>query len=402
MTPKANPPSPSGSPLRAVGWGAYLACSWTWCIGMFLPILLIRDFGVLGWIVFAVPNVVGAAAMGWVAPSGRDLRGWIDRHRVAIRWFSRVTIGFHLYWTGMLSVGVLPPWSLGLGALLAIVFVFLMAKFPKRTPALSIVVWLVSLALAVWYAIAAQPLDFTPLTANANPMEIMALAPVVVFGFLFCPYLDASFIRARAETNARDAKIAFGVGFGLLFLAMIAFTPVYGAVWSEPGRMLPALIIALVPAHLAMQAAFTTAAHATTIPSKAKGKPAGGLGLDPTTASLALIVTGLGVFAPVLSQYTIPQIGMSAPEIGYRVFMAFYGLVFPAYVWICMIGRDGRMGSGTPTPRAVRVLLGAILLALPFYAIGFIGLIEWWLVPGLAIVLLARLMVTKGPKVAPA
>lgn len=49
-----------------LGWAAYLACSWTWCIGMFLPVLLVRDYGVWGFVVFAVPNVVGAGAMGWV------------------------------------------------------------------------------------------------------------------------------------------------------------------------------------------------------------------------------------------------------------------------------------------------------------------------------------------------
>ena len=31
---------------------------------MFLPILLIRDFGPAAWFVFAIPNVVGAAVMG--------------------------------------------------------------------------------------------------------------------------------------------------------------------------------------------------------------------------------------------------------------------------------------------------------------------------------------------------
>src|ERR1051325_4731620 len=48
------------------GWAIYLGMSWTWCIGMFLPVLLVRDYGVWASVVFAVPNVLGAAAMGWV------------------------------------------------------------------------------------------------------------------------------------------------------------------------------------------------------------------------------------------------------------------------------------------------------------------------------------------------
>src|SRR5690242_7362807 len=56
--------------LRVLGWGAYLACSWTWCISMFLPVLLVRDYGVWGFVVFAVPNVIGAGAMGWVLRNG--------------------------------------------------------------------------------------------------------------------------------------------------------------------------------------------------------------------------------------------------------------------------------------------------------------------------------------------
>ncbi len=46
-------------------WRFYVATSWTWVIGMMLPVLLIRDFGPMGWLVFAVPNVIGAASLGW-------------------------------------------------------------------------------------------------------------------------------------------------------------------------------------------------------------------------------------------------------------------------------------------------------------------------------------------------
>jgi hypothetical protein len=68
--------------------------------------------------------------------------------------------------------------------------------------------------------------------------------------------------------------------------------------------------------------------------------------------------------------------------------MAFYGLVFPAYAWLCMIPtRDGHAG-----PRRDKLItcVIAIALASPLYWLGFIERQTWWLAPGVAIVLIAR------------
>src|SRR5438045_4364218 len=77
-------------------WAIYLAMSWTWCIGMFLPVLLVRDYGVWGWIVFAVPNVVGAAAVGWLYRC-RHGHPVTQAHARAISLFSLLTAGFQIY-----------------------------------------------------------------------------------------------------------------------------------------------------------------------------------------------------------------------------------------------------------------------------------------------------------------
>ena len=45
--------------VKSFLWAFFLACSWTWCVGMFLPVLLVRNWGIWGWVVFAVPNVIG-------------------------------------------------------------------------------------------------------------------------------------------------------------------------------------------------------------------------------------------------------------------------------------------------------------------------------------------------------
>src|SRR5580692_678947 len=86
----------------ALGWAAFVACSWTWCIGMYLPVLLIRDFGPAGWFVFAIPNVIGAAAMGWVL-NRPDAAANLSRHHwhAAVA-FSVVTILFHAFFVGWL------------------------------------------------------------------------------------------------------------------------------------------------------------------------------------------------------------------------------------------------------------------------------------------------------------
>src|SRR4051794_1421809 len=85
------------------GWfgsSFYLASSWTWCIGMFLPVLLVRDYGFWGFVIFAVPNILGAAAMGWVIKDAQTSRAILTNHAMALRWFSAVTIAFHGFFVG--------------------------------------------------------------------------------------------------------------------------------------------------------------------------------------------------------------------------------------------------------------------------------------------------------------
>ncbi|HTL30770.1 MAG TPA: hypothetical protein VL282_16180, partial [Tepidisphaeraceae bacterium] len=48
-----NDSSIESAPIPWIGWAIYLGMSWTWCIGMFLPVLLVRDYGFWGWLVFA-------------------------------------------------------------------------------------------------------------------------------------------------------------------------------------------------------------------------------------------------------------------------------------------------------------------------------------------------------------
>ncbi|MFN9077715.1 MAG: hypothetical protein ACK5WX_09870, partial [bacterium] len=52
--------------VQTVLSGLALATSWTWCIGMFAPIVIGQMFGWPGILAFAVPNILGCALFGYV------------------------------------------------------------------------------------------------------------------------------------------------------------------------------------------------------------------------------------------------------------------------------------------------------------------------------------------------
>ena len=70
---------------------------------MFLPVLLVRDFGVWGFVTFALPNCLGAAAMGWVLKSPGASAELVNRHAGAMRLFSVVTVLFHVFFLAWLA-----------------------------------------------------------------------------------------------------------------------------------------------------------------------------------------------------------------------------------------------------------------------------------------------------------
>ena len=72
----------------------FVACSWTWCIGMYLPVLLIRDFGWWSFAAFAIPNCLGAAGFGWAVLTEARSRSLMLMHAPAIRAFALVTVAF--------------------------------------------------------------------------------------------------------------------------------------------------------------------------------------------------------------------------------------------------------------------------------------------------------------------
>jgi hypothetical protein len=377
---------------HVAAWAAFLACSWTWCIGMFLPVLLWRDYGPWSFVAFALPNVVGAAAMGWVLREPGASERLISRHRGMCEAFSIVTRAFQFFFLVWLitslesrTVAVLTIAAMALGALLG------MRTYSgtRRVLVGSLVAFGGSVALLLAAAVRGGlrwPSEV--ISASEGSSGLVWLAPVCVFGFVFCPYLDLSFHHARQRSPGQPGSLAFALGFGVMFLALILGTLFYAWMFLDAAGLfasgaLRTAVAALVCAHIGLQLGFTIEVHKAEV--RLGGSSAS------VTESEGWAWGGIGMAAGTAAAFLPSFAGLSAGEAIYRGFMAFYGLVFPAYVWLCVIPtRDGHSG-----PSRQKLLTWAVTLALagPMFWMGFIQRQNWWLGPGLVVVLVSRLAV---------
>jgi putative flippase GtrA len=381
---------------RAVGWGAFLACSWTWCIGMFLPILFVRDYGIWGFVIFATPNVIGAAAMGWVLRRPGAAQSLLETHAGATLWFSRITIAFQIFFLAWIVSGLVrlddleTTWKWLAVAAVPVVGVLVLPSVASehgsnmRRLVGACVIWCVSIVAAV-IAITTTDLQTWTIPVPTTSMGAAFVAPVCAFGFLLCPYLDRTFLRARRSAPGPTGTAAFLIGFGVLFFTMILFTLFYasGSLGADSLGMYITTSAAGVAVyiHLLMQLAYTINVHRQELPAKNTGMVA---------AIAAIVLLVLFAFATNLDTTFRNQ---TLGEVIYRSFISCYGYIFPGYVYLVMIPtRDGHSGPHHESGRKkLRVFFFAVGIAAPMMWVGFIERIELWLVPGLAIVLLARL-----------
>ena len=89
-------------PLESIQWGLFCTSSWTWCIGMYLPFILLRLWGWPGFWAFFVPNVLGCALFGFVLDAQRS-RALAARLGWACALFSAVTIAYQCWFAGWVS-----------------------------------------------------------------------------------------------------------------------------------------------------------------------------------------------------------------------------------------------------------------------------------------------------------
>ena len=138
------------------GWGLFCACSWTWGIAMYLPVVLLGRFGWPGVLAFAIPNVLGCTAFGYVLRR----RAPAAEHRVAMTSFSAVVIALHMFFVVFLLGVVSALGSAAWGAVAAVsVFVagLALSRMPDRAwPLVAAVVYAGS--VAAFFAVGVAPL----------------------------------------------------------------------------------------------------------------------------------------------------------------------------------------------------------------------------------------------------
>jgi len=388
--------APQNSVRDPIRWGAYLACSWTWCIGMFLPILLLREMGWAGYGIFALPNMIGAAAMGWMIKTRSDSVRFVEHHARAIWWFSAVTLAFHLYWIFWLS-SFLPralgmpsnhlAGGIGFVCVFALIVSWTAHRGKAQKTALGLLVLSLIVLLGTFFSSGLQEAHVSLLKSASQSADAFWMLPVMLFGFLLCPYLDITFHHARQQLDsAQKGRLGFTLGFMVFFPFMIFLTTRYagllaGAMTGEGTipTLHPWLAIGIL-LHIFCQWVFTVTVHLDrirTIPSVGSKKI-----LLVVLLILAGIVGALILGAPAYR-------GLLAGEIGYRLFMSAYGLAFPAYVLYRVITqRKKAVGNSY-------MMWIAMALTTPFFWMGFIERQALWLVPGMALILVGALIQPK-------
>jgi hypothetical protein len=368
---------------RATG-AAFLACSWTWVIGMYLPVLLIEDFGWPGWIAFVVPNVIGAASVGFLLRSRAAGDDFLRQHRIAITLFGIATLCLHGYFLGgvhaMFGIGeavgrnTTEQWAINISiAVVPIGIGWLGVR--ARGNVLPRLAWLaLALSIAVlalgWRTTNGQTFTVPPASGAYPPLQLAGLAPALALGFLTCPFLDASLLRIRRSFD--DARIPFAVGFFVPFLGLVTMTALYAQ-----GMLGIGVLSWYVLAHIAVQSCFTIASHMREMPEllPRRGVASGRSGVG--------LLLGLVLLCVIAGAATLL---FGAFDLGYTVLLSLYALPFPAYVWIVCLG------WGLPMKARLVALAAALVLATPFFVYGAL-LEHWmWLIPGVGLVLAAPLV----------
>jgi hypothetical protein len=347
---------------------------------MFLPVLLVRDYGLGGWIVFAIPNCIGAAAMGWILARPGASERIVAEHRTACVAFSAATLAFHAFFLSWIARRIIPVD--GCIAAVAVGSMLAMILRGRRKPDL-ILAWIVLAISLVVLAHAWRDSSIPDWHGSKDAQDLFWLAPICAFGFALCPYLDLTFHRARQSTTPAGAKVAFSLGFGLFFLAMIFLTLLYAGNFVSGD--FAAGLRTWIALHIAVQSGFTWSVHLRSLP-----QPRESDWVIWIAAAILAIVAGSIVWVPSLQWFNQGQSVMLSGEAIYRIFIGFYGLVFPAYVWICMVSLHG---NSPLLSRALPVWVAAILIAAPMFWLGFIQGKMVWLGPGLTVVLLSRFLV---------
>jgi len=367
--------------FKTIGWGLFCTSSWTWCIGMWMPLLLIDRWGWPGFWLFAIPNVIGCTAMGYVVGSRERSIRMVEQHRGAMRWFSCVTIAFQLFWITALAgdlgfitfmdnqaaLVVLPLVVVCLGILVA---------------AMPLLGWLVTATLLFAWTMVSFGIVGTHFMEQVGDhgsipsVQLWGAAPIFIIGFLLSPYLDLTFHRARQETPSSHS---FAV-FGLAFMAVILFVTSY---W----HMDPPAPFGIVVLFWLLQVIFTVGVHFRELRAT-NGDTPGRWGPSRVLLVIALIPIPL-----VWIVYATAGLGSAEPWLlndTYLRFLGFYALAVPIWVLAFMWPRPAAR------TKPVAIALGITLcIAFALAELGMVQTPTWWLLPAASLTVAVPLVIAR-------
>jgi len=333
---------------------------------MFLPVLMLQRYGWAGFWVFFVPNVLGCSAMGYCLRRRGGPVSMAPAHQTAGRWFSLVTVAYHVFFVAYLTTELVPQAYPAIAMVAVLLAGWGLSTLKGRawlglagcTYAVSIGVFVVLLGQENWPGTVLERGAWSVERGEwgARPLtDLIWLAPITAFGFSLCPYLDLTLRRAAAEAPSPHAFAVFGLAFAvMLFMTCV--------LWLDgPGGIGPWAWV-----HLLLQSVFTIGAHLREIrlsPSHRR--------LRRWPVMALPLLAGIGY---LLARVALP--GQDLGQTTYLRFLGCYGLVFPLYVWMFM-GLPGRTASQRPA--LIWYAIAVVLLA-PFYEAGFNQNRAWLLV----------------------
>ena len=304
---------------------------------MYLPFILLRQFGWPGLLAFAIPNVLGCAAFGYLLTPARQV---FIRERCGplCFWFSIATVAFQSFFAGWMLA---PPAAFAVVAVGVLCGIFLRDRGWLR---LSLLVACGSGAFVFMGEMTS--VTQLPATGSNPPASLFGLAPAIALGFLACPYLDLTFHRALERSPSRHAFAVFGVAFALTLVGVVSF-------WN-PENGAPRIGVALALLWT-LQLAFTIGAHV-----REGWEAQGSGGFAGSRCSRLAVCWGLliGLALGWMSRFgEVEWIG--GAEGVYLRILVLYGLVFP-YLLLFRL-------RGVPTWLSA----AAVVASLPFFELGF-------------------------------
>lgn len=389
--------------MSTLGSGVFLGMSWTWLVGMVLPVFLVADFGWPGWVAFAVPNVLGAMSVGFLFRSRQASQAFEHRHDGAMRWFSIYTIVFHLAVAGGIfgtimrraaSMDAALAIMIAIGLMLGIVLVGIghSRRNNREAVAAGWATLAISLGVFAWLAVqqarGANALSIAPAAqAPLGAAQLALMAPAIVLGFLACPHLDLTIHRVRRCVPEWRSKQAFALGFGVFFLAMIVFTllyagPINAASLAAGTLVLPwALLI-----HFGAQSALTVGLHWRELEERPslQNLLLPGLIVGVTLGAAFALLPWVEAWVPAES--VLRPSGKSLVQLSYEVLITAYALVFPSYLWTRVIVSE-KLGLLSVNASA-RAWWISSLIASPGFAVGYLLQHFVWLAVGVAVLLI--------------